>query len=97
MHDIYSPHYSSQESGSDMSSSSASSSRSSNSVGKLMNSELYDSENKSDLSSIHKDIAQMDSPADFKPETRESLRDLGGCQVEEMRDDTVVGKCGRMF
>ena len=66
-------------------------------MAELMDSQLYDSENKSDLSSIHKDIAPMKSPEDFKPECKESFADMGGCQVEDMWDDTVVNKCGRML
>ena len=90
VHDIYDPAFSSQESGSYDSSSTSSSSISQD----LMGADLYDSENKSDLSSIHKDIAG--SPrADFQDDLKKV--DLGGCPGEEMWDDTVVNRCGRML
>lgn len=91
VHDIYDPVFSSQESGSYDSSSTSSSSLSQD---LMMKSELYDSENKSDLSSIHKDIAG--SPRENFKEDLKKL-DMGGCPGEEMWDDTVVNRCGRML
>ena len=68
--------------------------------------DYYDSDNKSALSSIHKEIAPVldveegNMPPDFsrKPSEREAqFGGLGGCQVEEMQDDTVVNRCNNML
>jgi hypothetical protein len=99
VYDIYSPMFTSDESESESSSSSGSSSLVSEHVSEIASSTLihsvlkeqdldYNSENnKSSLSSIHKNLVFQDSPS----------KDIGGCEIEDMQDDTVMNRCNYML
>lgn len=57
----------------------------------------YNSENnQSSLSSIHREIQEADE-SKTRNNRLDSGRETGGCQVEEMQNDTVVNKCNYLL